>query len=180
MLRRAARRPSLGSCPASGGDFALPILIVVHLDAVFHASFAAWLDAVSPIRVATATDGMPLPPRGVVLAPGDQHLVVERGRLRLQTTAPRHSCRPSVDVLFESLARELGPRTLACILTGMGVDGAAGLLAIKQSGGFTIAQDQASSLIFGMPAAAIERGAARAVVPLDDLASTLVSLAAPA
>ena len=85
------------------------------------------------------------------MAPPGRHLTVERGRLHLSTDAPRHSCRPSVDVLFESLAADRGAEVLACLLTGMGRDGAAGLLAIRRAGGFTIAQDESTSVIYGMP-----------------------------
>jgi len=104
--------------------------------------------------------------------------VVCNGRLRLTSDPERHSCRPSIDVLFESLAREMGQQTIACLLTGMGKDGASGLLAIRQAGGRTIAQDQATSVVFGMPQEAIHLGAAEWVLGLDEFAPALVSLAA--
>ncbi len=85
------------------------------------------------------------------MAPGDRHLIVREGRLRLTRDAERHSCRPSVDVLFESVATEYGGSAAACLLTGMGRDGAAGLLKIRQAGGVTIAQDEATSMVYGMP-----------------------------
>jgi two-component system chemotaxis response regulator CheB len=104
-------------------------------------------------------------------------LEVRGGRLVLTDGPERHSCKPSVDVLFESVARELGPRTAACLLTGMGRDGAAGLLAIKQAGGLTIAQDEATSVVYGMPREAVLLGAASRVLPLDEIGPALVALA---
>jgi two-component system chemotaxis response regulator CheB len=108
---------------------------------------------------------------------GDRHLVLEAGRLRLTSDPERHCCRPSIDVLFESAARELGPRSLACLLTGMGADGAAGLLSVRRAGGITIAQDEATSRIWGMPGAAVEIGAADQVLPLDQIPHALMAAA---
>src|SRR5258708_1935948 len=103
-------------------DFPLPILVVIHLSHAFGAGFAEWLNSLSPFPVVFARDGEPRPKPGisrVVLAPPDQHLVMRNGRLWLTEEPERHSCRPSVDALFESVARELGPRAAACLLTGM-------------------------------------------------------------
>jgi two-component system chemotaxis response regulator CheB len=161
-------------------DFPLPILVVIHLGRLFAPAFAEWLDAQSPMRVTYAHDGEPLPLFGqgrVVMAPPDQHLVVRQGKLRLSLEPERHSCRPSVDVLFESLARELGPECAAGLLTGMGKDGAAGLLAVRRAGGKTFAQDEASSVVFGMPREAILLGAAEQVLPLEKVAGALATLA---
>src|SRR5690606_38869001 len=97
---------------------------------------------------------------GVWMAPPERHLELVDGRLRLTHAPERHSCRPSVDVLFESLAREIGAQTIACLLTGMGTDGARGMLDIRQRGGLTLAQDEASSVVFGMPGEAVKLGAA--------------------
>lgn len=163
-----------------GDSFALPILLVLHLGEPVGPTFAEWLDRVSPLPVREAEEGESLPPVGtgqVLVAPPDRHLELREGRLRLTRGPERHSCRPSVDVLFESLARELGPRVAAGLLTGMGRDGAAGLLAIRTAGGLTLAQDAASSAVFGMPAEAIRQGAAIGVLHLDEFASTLRSLA---
>ncbi|HLV68017.1 MAG TPA: chemotaxis-specific protein-glutamate methyltransferase CheB [Polyangiaceae bacterium] len=157
--------------------FPLPILVLVHMNEPFARSFADWLGGLVPFPVRYAEHDTPLPEpgRGVVLAaPPGVHLIVESGRLRLWDGDERHSCRPSIDVLFESLARELGERTLACLLTGMGRDGAAGLLALRQAGAHTIAQDEATSVIFGMPAEAIRLGAARQVLPIDRIAGAIV------
>ena len=153
--------------------FPLPILLVIHIGKLFAPAFAEWLDGQSPIRVAYAADGDPLPPVGegrVLMAPPDKHLVLRQGVLRLTGDPERHFCRPSVDVLFDSLARELGGACAACLLTGMGKDGAEGLLAIRRAGGRTIAQDEATSVVFGMPREAILLGAAEQVLPLDAIA----------
>jgi two-component system chemotaxis response regulator CheB len=160
-------------------DFPLPLIIVIHIGKLFAPAFAEWLDAQTPIRVAYARDGEPLPPVGegrALLAPPDVHLVVRQGQLRYTHAAELHSCRPSVDVFFASVAAELGASCVACLLTGMGKDGAEGLLAIRRAGGRTIAQDEASSVVFGMPREAILLGAAEQVLPLDKIAPALVAL----
>ncbi len=162
-------------------SFPLPILLVIHIGEPFGAALAEWLDDQSPLRVAYATDGEPLPRLGegrVIMAPPDVHLVVRGGRLRLVTTPERHSCRPSVDVLFESVARELGSRAAACLLTGMGKDGATGLLEVRRAGGVTLAQDEATSVVFGMPREAILLGAAERVLPLEQFAAAITALGA--
>jgi two-component system chemotaxis response regulator CheB len=161
-------------------DFPLPILIVIHIGLLFAPALAEWLDGQCALGVRYANDGDPLPSvgqAGALLAPADRHLILSHGRLRLTSAAERHSCRPSVDVLFESLARELGPRCAACVLTGMGKDGAEGLLAIRRAGGRTIAQDEQSSVIFGMPREAILLGAAEQTLSLERVAPALVNLA---
>ena len=166
----------LRSLPAT---FHLPCLVVVHIGRLFAAAFADWLDTQVDFAVTYASDGERLPVPGerrVVLAPPDVHMLVDRGRLRLVETPARHHCRPAVDVLFESLASEHGPETVACLLTGMGRDGAAGLLAIRTAGGTTIAQDEASSVVFGMPREAILLGAAERVLPLGQIGSELAAL----
>jgi two-component system, chemotaxis family, protein-glutamate methylesterase/glutaminase len=151
-------------------DFPLPILIVLHISAVFASAFPEWLGEQSGLDVAFAREGQPLPDPGqVVLAPPDRHLVVQGGRLLLTDAPERHSCRPSVDTLFESLAVAFGAGSVACLLTGMGRDGAQGLLAIRRAGGLTIAQDQATSAVFGMPGEAVALGAAVRVLPLSEI-----------
>lgn len=158
-------------------EFPVPILLVIHLGEMFSSAFAEWLDGQSKLRVRYARDGEAIPARGssgVLMAPPGSHLVAEHGHLWLKNTAERNSCRPSIDVLFESLARCHGPETVACLLTGMGKDGAAGLLALRQAGALTLAQDEGSSVIFGMPREAIERGAADRVLPLDQFSNVLV------
>lgn len=160
--------------------FPLPLVGVLHLAETFAAAFAEWLDGQSVHRVRYAKDGEAVATGGLVLAPADRHLVIEGGRFRTTTAAPRHSCRPSVDTLFESIAREYGSAATACLLTGMGRDGAQGLLAIRRAGGFTIAQDEASSVVYGMPREAVELGAAERVMSLDDIAITLSRIGAGA
>ncbi len=157
--------------------FPVPILAVIHIGAPFGDDFARWLDQYTPLHVANAVDGEPLPSGGgrVIVAPPERHLVLQGGCLRLTADAPRHSCRPSVDVLFSSLAA-LGPRAIGCLLTGMGRDGAQGLLAMRNAGATTIAQDEATSVVFGMPREASEIGAAGRVLPLGGIAAELTRL----
>jgi two-component system chemotaxis response regulator CheB len=160
--------------------FAVPILLVIHISDPFGAAFAEWLDGQTTVRVRYAKDGEPLPmlgQAGVVMAPPGFHLVVQQGKLRLSSGPERNSCRPSVDVLFESLAQELGDKTTACLLTGMGRDGAAGLLALRHAGALTLAQDEATSVVFGMPREAIQIGAAKHVLALDQIAPVLSAVA---
>jgi two-component system chemotaxis response regulator CheB len=167
----------LGHLPST---FPLPILLVIHIGRPFAAGFAEWLAAQSAMPVSMAVDGAPLPQRGegrVVMAPPDVHLVLRRGVLRLTTDPERHSCRPSVDVLFESIAQELGASAIACLLTGMGRDGAEGLRAVQRAGGMTIAQDERTSVVFGMPREAIALGAANRVLGLDEIGPALRGLA---
>jgi two-component system chemotaxis response regulator CheB len=160
--------------------FSIPILLVIHIGIPFSTAFAEWLNDQSTLRVRYATDGEPLPTpgqAGVLMAPPGFHLVVRRDKLRLTGDPERNSCRPSVDVLFESLAQEHGPETVACLLTGMGRDGAAGLLALRHAGALTIAQDEASSVIFGMPREAIEMRAVDRVLSLDQIPVALAAVA---
>jgi two-component system chemotaxis response regulator CheB len=156
----------------------VPVLFVLHIDEPFAAAFAEWLDNQTPHRVAYARDRDPIDSlRGqVIMAPPGRHLSVAGARLRLSTDPPRHSCRPSVDVLFESLAVDQGAEIVACLLTGMGRDGAAGLLAIRRAGGFTVAQDESTSVIYGMPREAVLLDAAQMVLPLDQIGPQIVKL----
>jgi two-component system chemotaxis response regulator CheB len=149
----------------------VPVLIAIHISSQFATSLADWLDAQTPVRVSLATDGTALETlagRGV-LAPPDRHLTVAGGRIRLLDGPPRHSCRPSIDTLFESIAAECGPAAVAALLTGMGRDGATGLLAIRAAGGRTIAQDAETSIVHGMPREAMLLGAAGMVLPLGQI-----------
>jgi two-component system, chemotaxis family, protein-glutamate methylesterase/glutaminase len=156
-------------------DFQLPVLLVIHIGELFGAAFADWLDGQTGRRVAYPQEGQPVSACSgrVVMAPPDRHLVVRDGRLRLTTDPTRHSCRPSVDVLFQSLAREYASSVVACLLTGMGRDGAAGLLEVRRAGGFTIAQDEATSVVYGMPREAVLLGAAERVLPLHEIGPAL-------
>ncbi|HLK40793.1 MAG TPA: chemotaxis-specific protein-glutamate methyltransferase CheB [Polyangiaceae bacterium] len=173
----AALRQILRALPP---DFPLPILLVMHIAEPFGAAFAEWLDGTSPLPVAFAADGDPVPPVGqarVLLAPPDHHVVVRHGAVGLTRDPERHSCRPSVDILFESVADDLGPRAIGCLLTGMGRDGADGLLKMRRAGGTCLAQDEASSVVYGMPREAARLGAAQRVLSLDDIGGALVRLA---
>jgi two-component system chemotaxis response regulator CheB len=158
-------------------DFSLPVLLVIHIGEPFGAAFAEWLDGQTHHSVRIATDGAALGKPGVYMAKPDRHLVVRNHRLYLTDGPERHSCRPSVDVLFDSVAIEYGASAAACLLTGMGQDGARGLLAIRQAGGTTIAQDEASSVVYGMPREAAILGAAQRVLPLDEIGAALAALA---
>ena len=160
-------------------DFQLPLLFVMHINEPFGTAFADWLDGQTSRRVAFAKDGDPVSSAAgrVLMAPGGTHLVVRGGKLRLTQDPERHSCRPSIDVLFESVAIEYGSSAVAGLLTGMGKDGAAGLLAIRRSGGMTIAQDEATSVIFGMPREAILLNAAARVLPLNQIGPALAAAA---
>lgn len=171
-----ALRELLRNLPAY---FPLPILLVIHISRIFGASFAEWLDGESPLRVAVAINGEALPGPGtgrVFMAPPDRHMVLGDGRIWLTDGPERHSCRPSVDVLFESVASELGETAIGCLLTGMGKDGATGLLAMRKAGAFTVAQDEASCVVYGMPREAASLGAATRIVPLDQIAPLLSEL----
>jgi two-component system chemotaxis response regulator CheB len=158
----------------------VPVLFVLHIDEPFAAAFAEWLDNQTPHRVAYARDRDSIDSlRGqVIMAPPGRHLSVAGARLRLSTDPPRHSCRPSVDVLFESLAVDRGAEVVACLLTGMGRDGAAGLLAIRRAGGFTLAQDESTSVIYGMPREAVLLDAAQMVLPLEQIGPQIAKLLA--
>ena len=171
----------LGILKALPAPFPLPVFLVIHIGEPFGKAFVEWLDGETAHSVVYAHEGEPL--KGmtgrIVMAPPNRHMVVRSGRLCLTDDPERHSCRPSVDVLFESLARECGASTLACLLTGMGRDGASGLLAIRNAGGFTLAQDEATSVVFGMPREAIALGAACRVLPLEAFAGVLSESAMP-
>jgi len=166
----------LRTMPAS---FDLPILVVMHIHELFAPAFAEWLDGQTEFRAAYAVDGEPVAKHAgrVVMAPADKHMIVKEGRLILTSDPPRHSCRPSVDTLFESVAREYGRDCVAAILTGMGRDGASGLYAIRRAGGFTIAQDEATSVVYGMPREAIQLGGAARVLPLQEIGLALAQAA---
>lgn len=160
-------------------NFPLPILLVIHIGPAFAESLAEWLNSQSPIPVTYARDGELLPAIGtgrVIMAPPDRHLKLVHGRLRVTLDPERHCCRPSVDVLFESLAQEEGRCTIAGLLTGMGRDGAEGLLALRKAGALTLAQDELTSVVFGMPKEAIRIGAAERVLAVDEIAPTLIAL----
>ncbi|GGJ78937.1 chemotaxis response regulator protein-glutamate methylesterase [Pilimelia anulata] len=165
------------------GDFAAPILLVQHISTnePFAVAFTDWLGGRAHRRVRYARGGEPIATLGgqVVMAPPDRHLLVHHGHLRISDAPERHSCRPSVDTLFESVAAQYGSASAACLLSGMGRDGAAGLLAVRTAGGHTFAQDEASCVVYGMPRAAVELRAAGRVLPPAEMATYLAPLAGP-
>lgn len=155
-------------------DFPIPILVVQHMGAAFMPGFASWLDGVAPLTVQIAEAGLCPMPGHVYVAPGDQHLTIGvEGTLRLDREPPVHSQRPSGSVLFHSLARICGPRALGVLLTGMGEDGAEGLLAMRRSGALTLTEDETTAVVYGMPAAAMRLGASTLALPLDRIADAL-------
>jgi len=159
-------------------DFTMPILVILHLSAQLAGAFADWLDGQTSHRVVWATQGASLATmKGVVvMAPPDQHLIVRNRHLYLTNDPERNSCRPSIDVLFESIACEYGKQSAACLLTGMGRDGAMGLLKIRQAGGMTMAQDEQTSVVYGMPAEAARLGAAQRILSLDAIGTAIAAL----
>ncbi len=155
-----------------------PLLIVQHLPAAFSAAFAERLDTLSPMTVRLVEDGMPLEQGHAYVAPGDfQMTVAGRGRYlkaKLEASGRVNGHMPAVDPLFDSMAHNLGDRCVAALLTGMGADGAEGLLSLRRAGAHTIAQDQASSVVWGMPGEAVKRDAACEVVGLAKISQSLV------
>lgn len=193
--RRAASRPdrsgrrfdlvaiaaSLGGPRALGvllkslpPEFPVPVVVVQHMADGFTAGLTRWLTQETGRTVREATDGERLHPGSVLVAPAGRHLLVERSRVRLDDGPPQHGFRPSATPLFRSVAASYGPRACGVILTGMGNDGADGLKELRDAGGYTLAQDEATCAIFGMPRAAIEAGAVERVLPLDEIGPALL------
>ncbi|MFP5502878.1 MAG: CheB methylesterase domain-containing protein, partial [Candidatus Sericytochromatia bacterium] len=162
-------------------DFPLPVLVVQHMPAGFTAALAERLNRLSPLQVKEAAGGEAVHPGGVWIAPGGRHLEARREggafRLALTDAPPENSCRPSADVLFRSAGEAWGGRVLALVLTGMGSDGLAGARRVKALGGAVLAQDERSSVVWGMPGAVVQAGLANAVVGLEAMPEALVSLA---
>lgn len=158
------------------------ILIAQHMPAGFTRSFAERLDRLCRIRVKEAEAGERVLPGHAYIAPGDCHLKLKRSGanyvVQLDSGPPVNRHRPSVDVLFRSTAEQAGRNAIGVLLTGMGKDGASGLLAMRNAGAPTLAQDEATSLVFGMPREAIALGAATEVAALDDVAAHMMALAA--
>jgi two-component system chemotaxis response regulator CheB len=161
-----AIREVLAALPAD----APAVVISQHIPAAFSKPFADRMNQSSAMSVCEAQDGQYLLPGHVYIAPGDQHLLIERDgaryRCRLNSGPPVNRHRPSVDVMFRSVAQNVGPNATGVILTGMGDDGARGLKEMMEAGAHTIAQDEASSVVWGMPGTAVRLGAAHQVLPL--------------
>ena len=157
--------------------FPLPIVVVQHISHGFVFGLATWLNNTTPFRFKVAEHGETIQPGTVYLAPDETHLTIHgSGKLCLVVSQPVGGHRPSATVLFESVARNFGPKAIGIMLTGMGQDGAQGLKAMHEAGAYTIAQDEASSLVFGMPKAAIDLNAVREVLSLSQIAYRLRSL----
>lgn len=154
------------------------IVISQHIPEAFSAPFARRMDTVSAMRVAQAEDGQQIIPGHVYIAPGDRHLMVERSGAqyicRLSNGPPVNRHRPSVDVMFRSLAQNVGPNTIGVILTGMGADGALGMKEMRDAGARTIAQDEKTSVVWGMPGSAVEHGAVEQILPLPKIAEAVL------
>jgi len=158
--------------------YPLPVLVVQHIAPGFERGLVSWLASIAPVPVKLAEDGERVG-AGVYVGPDGRHLAVRAGRVRLDDGPPVNGFRPSGTPLFASLAREYGPRSAGIVLSGMGDDGAEGLLYLRRAGGFTAAQGPASSIVYGMPRAALETGAAALSVELEDVPALLVRLAGP-
>ena len=159
-------------------DFPLPILMVQHITIGFLPGLVSWLQTSSALRLKVAEEGELIMPGQVYFAPEDRHLVLAaRGVLSSNQAPPVGHVRPSATVLFKSAAKIYAAEVAGVLLTGMGEDGAAGLKAIHDAGGTTLAQDEASSVVYGMPRAAAELGAVDQVLPLDRVAGAIIELA---
>lgn len=157
------------------------IVITQHMPPGFTRSFAERLDRLSRIRVVEAAGGERILPGHAFLAPGDKHLLVERSGAnyvtRLSDAEPVRRHKPAVDPMFRSVAQCAGRNVIACLLTGMGKDGAQGMLEIRQAGGYTIAQDEASCVVYGMPREAVALGATEESLPLAEIAEAMLAQA---
>ena len=184
-------RPVFGLTSSTGGpqalcrvlsllpdDFNCPILIAQHVIPGFAAGMAKWLASESSLPVKLAEQGEVIVPGQVYLSPSEAHLSVTAGdRIDLLALRAGDTYRPSCDMLLESMAKSFGQRAVGVILTGMGSDGARGLARVRAVGGTTWAQDEASSVVYGMNRVAIENGAVQRVLPLEDIAAAMVQLA---
>ena len=160
-------------------DFPVPIVITQHMPPVFTKMFAERLDRSTPLRVVEAGDGMELTAGWAYVAPGDRHLVLHRRGTatltQLSGAPPENSCRPAVDVMFRSVAALYGGSAYATVLTGMGHDGRGGAKVLRDAGAEVLAQDEATSVVWGMPGAVVGAGLADEILPLDRIAAHLVS-----
>lgn len=167
----AALATILGALP---GDLPVPVAVVQHIAAGFEDGLVEWLQRESPLRVRLAVPGLPLCPGEVVIAPNGRHLGVARGIVTLRDTPPVDGHRPSASYLFSSVASAYGSKAMGVILTGMGKDGATGLLELRKAGGYVVAQDEATSVVYGMAGWAVDVGAVDRVVPLDTIADAII------
>jgi two-component system chemotaxis response regulator CheB len=164
----------LGALP---GDFTPPVVVVQHMADGFIEGLASWLDGLCALPVGVATSGIRLQPGTVTIAPSARNLVVnDHLRISIEQPPATQFNVPGVDATFESVARSVGPRAIGVLLTGMGRDGAVGLKAMRNAGAITIGQDEESSAVWGMPAAAAACGAVQRQLPLIEIAGALVAI----
>ncbi|MFI6075125.1 chemotaxis response regulator protein-glutamate methylesterase [Actinoplanes sp. NPDC051343] len=160
-------------------DLPVPIVITQHMPPVFTRMFAERLDRSTPLRVFEAADGMELAPGSAYVAPGDFHLILQRRGtatlIQLSSAPQENSCRPAVDVMFRSVAALYGASAYATVLTGMGHDGRSGAKVLRDAGAEILAQDEATSVVWGMPGAVVGAGLADEVLPLDRIAAFLTN-----
>jgi two-component system chemotaxis response regulator CheB len=164
----------LGGLPR---DLAVPVVVVQHMPPLFTRMLAQRLDTGSELTVREAEDGDALVPGHVLIAPGGRHLALKRtaagSAVQLNDDPPENFCRPAVDVLFRSVASLYRDRVLAVVLTGMGRDGALGARAVRDGGGEVFAQDELTSVVWGMPGAVVSAGQADRILPLSDVSREL-------
>lgn len=157
--------------------FPVPIVIVQHMPPIFTKLLAERLDSLSEIKVIEGAEGIEPEPGVAYIAPGDLHMIVQKNNgkvlLSLNQEPPENSCRPAADVLFRSVAKVYGSYALGVIMTGMGQDGYQGLKEIKKQGGIIFAQDQATSVVWGMPSLVVQERLADCVVPLDQMSTAI-------
>jgi two-component system chemotaxis response regulator CheB len=159
-----------------GAGFPLPVLLVQHITSSFLEGFVSWLSGVTPFNVRIAQEGETPEPGRVYVPPPDRHMVLQGGRLAILDTPPLHSQKPSGTVLLSSLAKDVGRRGIGVILTGMGSDGADGMAEMHKAGAHTIAEDESTCVVYGMPASAAKLGAVRDMLPLHQIAPRLLQL----
>ncbi len=163
--------------PALPADFPLPVLVVQHMPPLFTGLLAERLNTSCPLPVTEAKDGDGIQPGRIIIARGGYHLSVgEDRRIHLDQNPPRNSCRPAVDTLFDSVAAVYGGAVLAVVLTGMGVDGVAGAQKLHALGAHILVQDEATSVVWGMPGAVAKAGLADRTLPLDSVAPEILRL----
>lgn len=163
----------LSSLPS---NIPVPILLVQHISKGFTQGFADWLQKSSNLRIKIAEHREFAQPGCVYIAPDENYMTILEGNIIALESIPKDDPKPGIGKLFLSMAKAYGPRAIGVILTGMGKDGAAELLDMRQRGALTIAQDESSCVLFGMPKEAIQLGAAKLVLPLDEIAETLMKV----
>lgn len=161
-----------------GGNFPLPVLLVQHMTPGFIEGFADWLTGVTPLRAQVVHGPTALQPGRVYMAPSERHLVVNSNSANVSDEAPLGTHRPSANILFSSVAKTYGPASIGVLLTGMGEDGATGLGELKAAGAYTIAEDETTAVVYGMPAAALHMGAVTESLPLPVIPARILSLIA--